>query len=116
MVTSSDRFVWSVLLLGVSLVVWLQGGTAGAVDFPGPDPQQAEAQVDQRGIVLENQVLRCRWSLVGGRLRPECVVDKLSGKTLPLGDSDSFRLLVARSPSPEAQLVKASDLKLAGAP
>ncbi len=114
--TFSARSVWSVALLGPSLLVGLHGNTARAVEFPGPDPQQAVAQVDQSGIVLENQVLSCKWSLAGGRLEPDCVVDKLSGKTLALGDSESFRFLVARSPSPKAELVKASDLKLAGAP
>ena len=106
---------WIALLL---CLAWLWGGAAGtarAVDFPGPDPQQAKAQADDTSLVLENRVLACRWTLDGGHLRPDRVTDKLSGKTLALG-GECFAFLVARSPSPEAQVVKASELKLAGAP
>jgi hypothetical protein len=86
------------------------------LDFPGPAPKEAQARVDEAGFVLENQVLACKWTIAGGRLKPACVVDKLSGTNLALGGAECFRFSVARSPAPDWQVVRASDLELASAP
>ncbi|MFH1919219.1 MAG: enterotoxin, partial [Planctomycetota bacterium] len=51
-----------------------------------------------------------------GRLKPVCIVDKLSGTNLALGGAECFRFSVARSPAPDWQVVRASDLELARAP
>ena len=105
-----------VVLFCLSLLLIRCGDTAWALDFPGPAPKEAQARVDDAGFVLENQVLACKWTLANGRFKPACIIDKLSGTNLALGDAECFRFLVARSPAPDWQVVRASDLKLAGAP
>ena len=113
MIPLSRCFAWSAALL---LLLGQCGGTASAVDFPGPDPKEAKAEADHAGLVLENQVLACKWTLTDGRLKPDSIADKLSGATLVLRGTESFGFLVARSPSREEQFVRASDLKLVGSP
>jgi hypothetical protein len=116
MITLKERFGWPAARLCVPLLVVLCTRSGAAVDFPGPAPREARAQVDQDRFVLENQVLACKWTLADGRLKPLCVLDKLSGETLELAGAESFSLLVAQSPSPQARLIKASELKAVGAP
>jgi hypothetical protein len=98
----------------------LLAATAGiadaAVEFPGPDPGKAIAEVDPGRIVLENHVLRCEWSLAGGRLKPVRVTDKLSRTALPMDGGESFRFLVAKTPAAEPRRVRASEFRLAGMP
>lgn len=106
----------SVLWLCLPCVLHLGSVVAWAVDFPGPDPQQAQARVDETSVVLENRVLACVWRLADGRLQPDRIVDKLSGRTLPLHGTESFRFLLARSPSPGADIVTPSALRPAGPP
>jgi hypothetical protein len=101
---------WSALALAAS-----PGGLA-AVEFPGPQPGKPKAMADHARLVLENQVLSCQWSLANGRLRPERFVDKLSGVALKLDGAECFSLKLAQTPSPAGRLVKASELRLAGAP
>ena len=103
-------------MLVLCLPVLLLGQSAWAVDFPGPDPQQAKATVDHNRFVLENEVIRCEWMTGAGRLKPVCVEDKLSKTTLSLGDGECFRFVVARTPVSEGRLVRASDLQLVGKP
>ncbi|MFZ2642449.1 MAG: enterotoxin [Verrucomicrobiia bacterium] len=98
------------------LPVLMLGQRARAVDFPGPDPQQAKTMVDHNRFVLENEVLRCEWMTGGGRLKPVCVEDKLSKTTLSMGDGECFRFVVARTPASEGRVVRASDLQLVGRP
>ena len=107
---------WCVVLFCLSLLLIRCGDTAWALDFPGPAPKEAQARVDDAGFVLENQVVTCKWTLLNGRLKPACVVDKLSGTKLALDGAECFRFSVARSPAPDWQVVRASDLKLARAP
>ena len=62
-------------------LLWMLGRSAepgAGVDFPGPDPGQPQARASQDELTLENQVLACKWTLADGRLRPACIVDKLS--------------------------------------
>jgi hypothetical protein len=87
-----------------------------ALEFPGPDPQQAKAALDNNRFVLENAVIRCEWMTGGARLKPVCVEDKLTKTTLSLGDGECFRFIVARTPSAEGRLVRASDLQMIGKP
>jgi hypothetical protein len=74
------RFLY-VVLFCLSLLTIRFGDTARALDFPGPDPGEARAQVDDAGFVLENEVVACNWTVADGRLKPVCVVDKLSGRS-----------------------------------
>jgi hypothetical protein len=116
MIRFSSRLPWSAAVLCAALLVDPCGNTARAIEFPGPDPQAARARVDGEGLVLENRVLACKWKVADGKLLPECVVDKLSGRRLALDGGECFGFLVARSPSPEAEFLKASDLRLTGGP
>ena len=77
---------------------------------------EAQARVDDGGIVLKNEVLACRWTLADGRLKPAGIVDKLSGANLSLEGAECFCFSVARTPGPDWQVIRASELKLAGAP
>jgi hypothetical protein len=105
-----------VVLLVLFALCACRGTAARAVDFPGPDPREARARADGATLVLENEVLACEWRLADGRLKPGRIVDKLSGAALEMRDAECFRFLVARSPSREAQLVRASDLEVAAGP
>jgi hypothetical protein len=104
------------VLFCLSLLPIPCGDAAWALDFPGPGPKEAQARVDDTGLVLENQVLACKWTLAGGRLKPACLIDKLSRTTLALGGAECFRFSVARSPVSDWQVVRASDLKWAHEP
>ena len=87
-----------------------------AVRFPGSGPGAARAQAEAGSLTLENDVLLCKWSTAGGKLKPARIIDKLSGASLGLADAECFRFSIARSPSPQPQLIKASDLVLIKAP
>ncbi|MCX7824554.1 MAG: enterotoxin [Verrucomicrobiae bacterium] len=100
--------------LTLMFVAWPR--VASAVDFPGPEPQQAKATLEGNRFVMENQVLRCEWTTSNGRFKPVRAVDKLSGTTLPMDDVESFRFLVASTPASEPRLMKASDLRVVGKP
>lgn len=107
---------WRIVPFCLSLLLIRCGGIAWALDFPGPAPKEAQARVDDAGFVLENQVLTGKWTIASGRIKPECIIDKLSGTSLALGGAECFRFSIARSPSPTWQAVRASDFKLARAP
>ena len=70
-------------VISAALLLAARASAAGSVEFPGPPPGEARARVDSKGLVLENQVLSCQWSLADGKLRPLCFVDKLAGVRLP---------------------------------
>lgn len=108
-------FIWAVMACS-ALALAVSPGRLAAVEFPGPNPGRAAAHADPGRLVLENQALRCEWSLAGGRLRPLRLTDKLSRTTLPMDAGESFRFLVAKTPAAESRLVKASDFRLAGTP
>ena len=110
------RFGWFAVTFCLSSLLTQSRDASWAVDFPGPDPKAAQARVDNADLVLENQVLACKWTVTDGRLKPVRVVDKLSGTELTLGGAEVFRFSVARSPSPEWQAVSASSLKLVDTP
>ena len=57
------------------------------VEFPGPAPGAAQGRASQNTLILENKVLACACDISEGRLRPECVTDKLSATTLQLKQS-----------------------------
>ncbi len=80
-----------------------------AVEYPGPPPGKAKAQVNRNRLVLENQSLACEWSVANRRLKPVRLVDNLSG-------AECFSFKVSQTPSSQAKLIKASELRLAGAP
>jgi len=86
---------------------------AVALDFPGPAPGPAQAHVDDKSIVLENNVLRASWKIVDGHLRPDVFLNKLSGEKLDWGNEEVFRFTYAHSPLP-AQTMSASQFDVDG--
>lgn len=107
---------WLGCALALCLLCPVASRVASALDFPGPEPQQAKGMVDNNRFALENEVIRCEWMTGGGRLKPVCVEDKLSKTTLSLGDGECFRFVVARTPAAEGRTVRASDLQIVGKP
>lgn len=85
-----------------------------ALEFPGPPPGPALAQSDDKGVALENGVLRLAWRISDGSLRPASIVDKIAGKTLTAGQAECFQLALAKTPLPGTRLLRASDLRVAG--
>ena len=58
---------WFAVLVCVVCLSGHSARTARAIDFPGPPPGAAKARADAGGLLLENDVLACKWSLVDGR-------------------------------------------------
>ncbi|MEN6427930.1 MAG: enterotoxin [Phycisphaerales bacterium] len=79
----------------------------GSVEYPGPAPGEAQAFIHGDEIVLSNDVITCKWSVKGARLKPVSVTDRQSGTTLSLQDSECFQLILA-----DGLTMKASDLKI----
>ena len=65
-----------------SIVWWIEyGRTArsdvraqGSVEYPGPAPGEAKALTLDNEILLDNDVLECKWSMADGHLRPLFVI------------------------------------------
>ncbi len=82
----------------------------GPLEYPGPTPGEAKAFVHNVEILLYNDVLECKWSITGGRLRPVYVVSKQC-PAVSLRDSECFQLLPANMPP-----LKASDFNIVSGP
>ncbi|MHC4582755.1 MAG: alpha-amylase family protein, partial [Planctomycetota bacterium] len=94
----------------VVLLLTSQARTQVRLQFPGPAPGEAQARADRSELVLENKALSCTWDVSEGRLMPERLTDKLSGAALALRGAECFEFVLDNG-----QIVKASDLKIAGA-
>ncbi len=113
------RFLLPVACLPLLAVLTVAHAAAGATDtpaaaleFPGPAPGPAEAQAGPGDLVVSNDLLACRWSLVDGRLRPASVQDKRSGQTIEFAaDSECFYLVLG-----DGRKVSASEMKVVGSP
>jgi len=110
----NERISKHVCVALAALAVLLWAGWARAesqLQFPGPEPGEARGKADSTGLVLENEVLSCSWSIAEGRLKPKCVTDKLTSTTLDLQEAECFQLILS-----DGRTVKASDLQVAGKP
>jgi hypothetical protein len=99
-----------------ALLVWALAwtpatSTAVALEFPGPSPGRATAELDNGRLVVKNKVIRGEWDL--GRDRPGLVqiVDRLSGRTQQLKSPEAFVIELANG-----SLVPASQLEVTGEP
>jgi len=106
-----SRHSFAALVVLATLLAAAQAQAQSTLLFPGPDPGQARGKVDSAGLVLENAVLSCSWSIAEGRLKPRLVTDKLTPATLDLQKAECFQLILN-----DGRIVKASDLKMAGKP
>lgn len=103
--------------LGTALLAaFLPALSAAGLEFPGPEPGEARAKVDDASLLLENQVLLVAWQIRDGRLRPVRLVDKLSGTTYPQEEAECFAVELDASPLPGGSLVAASQLQVLGKP
>jgi len=107
--TSKHSFV--ILATVAVLLLTSQARTQSRLPFPGPAPGEAQARAGRSELVLENKALSCTWDVSKGRLTPEGVTDKLSGDALALRGAECFELVLD-----DGRIVKASDLRITGAP
>lgn len=108
-----DRFAVAAVL--VMLFAHFATG-ARALDFPGPAPGPARATLEDSSVVLENDVISLSWRVEEGALKPLKLANKLSRVDIDLGSAECFRIVLANTPMPGLEILKASDLKLAGLP
>lgn len=87
-----------------------------AIEYPGPAPGKAQATVRDGHAALENAVLCMTWRVAQGALQPTSFRDKLEQRGVALDNSDSFVLRLATTPLPGVRVVRASELRVEGAP
>jgi F5/8 type C domain len=66
--------------------------SASALDYPGPDPGKARTEFKGDLLMLENEVLSCRWSTADAQLKPVQVNDKATGASIDLREYEVFQL------------------------
>jgi hypothetical protein len=110
----TENMRWAQMMIVALLLGFFFMQGAWALEFPGPEPQQARGIVDNNRAVLENDVIRCEWMTGGGRLKPVCLEDKITKTTLSLGDGECFRFVMARTPASEGRALRASELQIVG--
>ncbi|MFH1740179.1 MAG: enterotoxin [bacterium] len=102
---NKSRIMFSVVLcLAIAPAVY-------ALDFPGPEPGPAQAKIQNERLVLSNAVISCAWGVSDDRLKPVSVINHLNGRTLQLGETEVFRLMLE-----DDRVIAASDLKIVGEP
>jgi hypothetical protein len=99
------------VLIFIVLVLGGFGSAVAEIEFPGPEPGGGQCRMDGGWLVLENDVLLCRWDISEGRLKPDGLVDKLAGAAIDAGEGECFQLILDNG-----RIVKASDLKILGKP
>ncbi|MBN2128226.1 MAG: hypothetical protein JW741_01975 [Sedimentisphaerales bacterium] len=101
------------LYVGIAFSLLGAGGQrAGAeLAFPGPPPGRAKAAIQNAELILSNDAIACKWTVDGGRLRPESVTDELSHDALDLRQSECFQLILA-----SGRTLKASDFQVVREP
>ena len=82
-----------------------------AVEFPGPRPGNATAELDARQLVLKNAVIRAAWSLADGQIKLVELTDRIAGIELRPRAAELFVIELA-----DGRKIRASDLKMAGKP
>ena len=87
-----------------------------ALDFPGPAPGKAVANLNGGILRLENDIIAMTWRISDGSLHPQSIEDKISRKLLVLEKSECFELLLANTPLPGTRTLLASNLQITGTP
>ena len=113
MTTRRQRHWFSAEAVLVALLITgcVAPARGAGIDFPGPDPGVASGTEDSGRLVMENEVIASTWQLAGGQLKPASVTDKLSGTTIALKGAECFQVILG-----DGEIVKASDMKIVGAP
>lgn len=111
------RSRWLVLTFALGLFSGtFSAGPAFGLDFPGPTPGAARGRIDGPHLALENETIALTAEISQERLRLVGITDKLSGKTLPLGEDDGFQVVLSESPLPKLRTFGVRDLKVVGKP
>jgi len=84
--------------------------SATAVEFPGPNPGEATAKLDDQALSLKNDVIGVVWEFSDG-LKLKELTDGLARKTIDAGGRDAFVLILT-----DGRLLTASDFRPAGKP
>ena len=87
------------------------GGTARALEFPGPAPGDSTGRLEGDRLVLQNAVIKATWNLAGDRLGPHELADRISGQTITPGDERGFVITLA-----DGRSLTAGQLRPAGKP
>ena len=82
---------------------------AQALEFPGPQPGEARARLEEGRLVLENKVISAAWAFGPGRFELAEVVDRMSQDTARAGPGEAFVVTLA-----DGRSFKASQLAPAG--
>jgi hypothetical protein len=95
----------------VLLTATLHAGVASALEFPGPSPGTACAKLADGKLVVENKAIRGVWNLRGGQLGIAEVVDRLTGHTYALDQTEAFVIELA-----DGSVLPASEFESVGEP
>ena len=82
-----------VVVLGATISCLCARGQG--IQFSGPPPGEATAQIDGDRFEVANDAIVCRWSITDGRFKPVSIIDKFSGAMLSLDveRSECFRII-----------------------
>jgi len=84
------------------------------VEFPGSAPGEAQGQITDKEIRLENNVATCLWTISNGKLLPAEFTDKIASKTLNLKESECFRITLTdkrQIPCSNLRIVEGPEIK-----
>ncbi len=95
----------------VLLTATLHAGVASALEFPGPAPGTACAELADGKLVVENKAIRGVWNLRGGPLGIAEVVDRLTDRTFSLRQKEAFGVELA-----DGSVLHASEFESVGEP
>ncbi len=98
-----------VITLPAAVATGLSMSTGPALQFPGPAPGSAKAQIVGDNATLENSVIAVTWRMGETPLKSWAATDKLSGETIK--GNEAFTIILE-----DERTLKASDLKITGKP
>lgn len=78
------------ILAMISLALASTAGSASALEFPGPLPGIARAELAGGKLVFENDAIRCVWNLHRGQPEFVEVVDRFTDRSHPLHQKEAF--------------------------
>ena len=103
--SSADRLTLAVLCLAaLARPVW-------GLQFPGPEPGEANAKLEGDRLTMHNAVIAVTWDLSADRFALVEVVDRMSGETIRPRTEEGFAVTLA-----EGRSLAASQFRRAGKP
>lgn len=105
-----NRIQYCAILLTLLLFLAISAA-AQAIDFPGPAPGTARAQLDGGRLVLGNDVIEGVWTFQGEQAGLVEVVNRISGRKQPLKSPEAFMIELS-----DGSVLCASQFKAEGEP